>query len=242
MLALTATVLALSVGAQAKVWTTVYRCDEKTPLTPSDPNYPSVYQDIMVGTQLVIVLSSDSRQPWLGSLQYTPKNGEDMPLTGRGYDLNRDSFADSCLPAAGGDKAAVRLLDLMGMWSLDLMTGAFPSSGDWFILDYRADGVGTYDLGLYDLHISWDTPIQVLSFTQVPSCDFDGNGIVDFEDYALLASHELVAEPILDDQNVAFDLNSDGLIDFRDLASFSGHWLERTMCDMPVDPNQATGP
>jgi hypothetical protein len=240
MLAMTVVVLVLSSVLQAKVWTTVYRCDEKTLLAPVDPNHPAMYQDIMVGTKLVIVVSSDSSQSWWGSLQYAPRDGENMPLTGRGYNPVRDSFADSCFPAAG-KSATARFIDDMGIWCLDLTTSAHPSPGDWFILDYCANGVGTYDLGLYDLDIAWDVPVQLLSFTQVPSCDFDRDGITNFEDFALLASHTSLPHPIVNNPSGAFDLNSDGRADFRDLADFSGHWLERTTCDTPLDPNQPAG-
>jgi hypothetical protein len=241
MLAMTVVVLVLSVGGQARVWTTVYRCDEKTPLAPVDPNDPHVYADIMVGTKLVIIVNSDAGQSWWGSLQYWQEDEMSMSLTGRGYDAGRRSFAGSCLPAAGGS-ASVRPVDDMGKWCLDLTTSTHPLAGDWFILDYHAKGVGTYDIELYDLNIDWNVPVEVLSFTHVASCDFNGDTTVDFADFALLASYTLPLDPVTDDQANVFDLNSDGLIDLQDLIDFGGHWLERTTCDIPVDPNQIWHP
>jgi len=97
--------------------------------------------------------------------------------------------------------------------------------------------VGSCDLGLYDVNGDWDVPVELLSFTHVPSCDFDGDGRVGFEDFALLASHNSpMADSITSAEDAVFDLDSDHRIDFRDLAQFSGHWLERTACD---DPNQS---
>lgn len=55
------------------------------------------------------------------------------------------------------------------------------------------------------------------------AADFDGNGIVDFADYATLAWYWGRNEPSVD---IAPDPNRDGLVDFRDLAVVAGDWLE----------------
>jgi hypothetical protein len=237
MLAMTVVVLALSSVLQAEVRMTVYHCDEKTPLVPPDPNYPQVYGDIMVGTKLVVVISSDARLDFSGFLMF-PDDGV-MSLTGRGYNPKRSTYIDSSLPAAGDEADVVSFIDL-GAKGFNLVTGFLPSPGDWFILDYCAERVGSCSLELYDAFGDWSVPIDVLSLTQVPSCDFNGDATVDFEDLALLASHNSpLADSVTDDQ-AAFDLNSDHAIDLRDLALFSGHWLERIPCDDPsVDPNQS---
>jgi len=241
MLAMTVVVLVLSSSLHARAWVTVYRCDEKTPLVSADPNHPHVYTDIMVGSKLVLVVSSDVGESWWGSLQYPEEDEMNMSLTGRGYDTVRRSFAGSCLPAVGRS-ASVRPFNDLGMSCLDLTTSLLPMPGDWFILDYHAKGVGTYDLWLYDLNVDWTVPVEVLSFIHVPSYDFDGNGIVDFEDFALLASHRPFLNPVTDEQTSVVDPNSAGPIDFQDLVDFGGHWLERTTCDIPIDPNQTPQP
>lgn len=237
LLATTVVVLVLTMGVQASVWTTVYRCDDKTRLTPVDPNHPFVFREIMVGTRLIIVVSSDSdNQYWVGSLQYAAEDAAKMSLTGRGYDPVRGAFAGSCLPAAGR-AADVTTRDSMGIWCLDLTTDPHPLQGDWFVLDYEAKGSGSCDVGFYDLYVDWNLPADVLSFRHTPSRDFDGNGRVDFKDYALLASRMSLSDPV-EEQNALFDLDADGLIDLRDLSSFSDYWLERTGCGVPVEPNE----
>ena len=55
-----ALVAALTPVAAAKVWVTVYQHDGKTPLAAVDADHPNVYRDIMVGTRLTLVISSDS--------------------------------------------------------------------------------------------------------------------------------------------------------------------------------------
>lgn len=224
--------------AQAKVWTTVYRCDEKTPLVAVDPNHPTLYRDIMVGTHLVIVVSSDAVQEWWGILG-SSADGH-MSLTGRGYDPEGMTYADSVLPAAG-EYAYVMPFNDTRVSGFSLSTDFSPAPGEWFIFDYLAEQVGFCSLEMYDFNVDWSVPIETWSFSHVPSCDFNGDRIVDFEDFALLASHSSpVPDSVLSNQDTAFDLNLDSLTDFRDLAEFAGHWLERTACDSPiVDPNQS---
>jgi hypothetical protein len=81
-------------------------------------------------------------------------------------------------------------------------------------------------------------PIQTLSFTHVPSRDFNGDTIVNFQDLALLASHwGSKADP--NSPDAAFDLNADRRIDLGDLALFSEYWLERTDCSKAAtNPNK----
>lgn len=235
MLAMMAAVLVLSAGAQGEVWITVYRCDERTPLVPADPNHPSVYQGVMVGTKLVLVVSSDDSSFWWGSLQYSQDDKEEMFLTGRGYDAVRRSFAGSCLPAAG-KLASVEFVDYEGVWSFDL-TADHPSPGDWFILDYYARGVGIYNIAVYDLSIDWTTPMEVLSFVQVPSWDFNEDGIVNFVDFAMRASDAFLLDPAGEPEPGPRAYSGDA-ISFRDLSEFSEHWLERTTCEVPAKPDE----
>ncbi len=248
--ALTA-IIALSPPTVAKVWTTVYRCDETTPPALVDPNLPGVYQDIMVGTRLVIVISSDTGGYWAGQLRLSRDDATHATLSGRGPIVvagPEPEYVDSCLAAAGShpsvrDYGSAMGVSLVFSTTHDLgipeVRPAVP--GDWFIFDYRAERVGFCEVGLYDLSASLDVPIQILSFTHVPSRDFDGDTIVNFEDLALLAGHWRAA--IYDDPNspaAVFDLNSDRRVDADDLSLFSEYWLERTDCnDTVVDPNSS---
>jgi len=124
------------------------------------------------------------------------------------------------------------------MVGFDFVThpGAVP--GEWFVLDYHAAEVGLCYVGLYNYDFSLDTPIETLLFNQVPSRDFDGDTVVNFMDFALLASH-WGQEPVLDPEfEATFDQDGDGSIGAGDLALFSEFWLERTDCNEPAtDPN-----
>ena len=137
-------------------------------------------------------------------------------------------------------------------------------AGEWFVLDYHAETLGICDVGLYasemvgefppgfdesDL-ISYEPPfenvwIQALSFNHVPTRDFDGDSVVNFEDFALWANqwqetiatdpNTAVAEP---NATIPGDLNADAAINAADLAQFCDFWLDRT--DLPgpaLEPN-----
>jgi hypothetical protein len=232
-------------AALSRVWTTVYRCDEVTPLEAIDSNQPIVYRDIMVGTRLAIVISSDKSEQWFGGLLLSPEDGEFATLSGRGCrpavpGIPTECQA-SCLPAAGKYAYASVYDDLWctGLYFNTSVVSKGPAvPGDWFIVDYRAERVGTCGIGLYDWFVSADVPISTLHFTHVPSRDFNGDAVVNFQDLALLASHW--GAPIdPNTQDAVFDLNSDGCTDFYDLALFSEYWLERTDCSTPAkDPNE----
>jgi len=228
--------------APAEVFVTVYRCDGKAPLTLKDPNTPRVYSDIMVGTRLVLVVSSDkprNRNQWWGGLQSSWDDWERGNLLGRGYDPNEGSwnYVDSCLPAAGRSPLATFVEypeDELNRIGFDLWTYPEALAGDWFVLDYIAEKVGSSNVGLFDYGLSFDVPKETLSFAHVPSRDFDGNGIVDFADFASLASHW--RQPVDPNANPArpHDLDADLSIGPSDLAMFSEYWLERTDCAAPA--------
>jgi hypothetical protein len=237
-LAVLAVAAALTSAAGAKVWTSVYRCDGTTPLASVDPNHPNVYRDIMAGTRLVIVVSSDAKGAWFGGLLLSWDDSVYGELVGIGYNQKTRNYDGSCL-AAAGPTAFTRIFQIppkkIGL-QFNTQGGSVP--GDWFVVDYRAEQVGPCDVGLYDLSASANVPIETVHFTHVPSRDFNGDGIVDFKDFALLSSRwHSGAAPDPNRADAAFDLNSDGHLDIGDLALFSEYWLERTECKPTADPN-----
>ena len=220
----------LTPATWAKVWTTVYRCDGVTPLEAVDPNHPTVYRDIMVGTRLVLVVSSDQGEYWWGRLLLSQEDAPYGELRGRGYVAIPANYKDSCLASAGKGARAIPV-DNFEVVGFDIATS--PSRpvlpGDWFVVDYYAEQVGTCHVGLYNSSISLDVLSETLSFIHVPSRDFNGDTVVNLKDFASLASHwNSKADP--NGPVAAFDINSDGRIDLGDLASFSESWLERTGC------------
>ena len=236
--------LVLAPVTLAGMWTTVYRCDEETPLAAADPNHPTLYRDIMVGTRLVLVVSSDTAGHRLGDLLFAWDDEPDAALTGRGFiatlpgsTAKIPNYKDSCLPAAGRSPRAFDYQNPTG-FGLEFYSHSTAVPGDWFIFDYHARQVGTCDIGLYDVFSSRFVPIETLSFTHVPSRDFNGDARVDFQDLALLAARwDSSGSLDPNDPSAAFDLDGDATIAFSDLALFSEYWLERTDCRLPGDPN-----
>ena len=247
----------LASAAMGAVSVQVYRADEITPLEWADPNVPDVYEDIMVGTRLTLFLVSDApASTWSGGLQISLDDWTRGTLSGKGYDPNARSYDDSVLPAAGLD-TYIRLVhdgnDTDPHFSLAVDDALV---GEWFVLDYNAQALGTCGVGVYSVEDSDELPpdheiwpgydppaaqavwVQGLLLNHVPSRDYDGDSIVNFVDFALWA--ERWQETLAADPNAVLvgDLDANGRLDVSDLASFCEFWLERT--DVPealVDPN-----
>jgi hypothetical protein len=256
------TIIILAPLAAARVWTSVYRCDEATPLAPLDANHPTIYRDIMVGTRLVIVISSDTNEPASGALRLSWDDANNATLSARGYDPESFSYRGSCLEAAG---RGATVWDTMDSYTVgleyynDSMTAV---AGHWFVFDYRAVQVGSVSIELHgflpgddvlggkdvfpgdDVLPGKDILLETLSFTHAASRDLNGDGIVNFEDLALLAPYW--RSPVTADPNssaAAFDLDANGHIDVGDLAPFSAYWLERTDCnEAATGPNDLSSP
>jgi len=223
-----------------------------TPLAAADANHPAVYRDIMVGTELALIISSDAPGYWLGRLQLSWDNEKYATLSGRGS-LNTvpgtplSTYAASCFGPAGTGATVRDYVNVSGI-GLELRTpvtgsreGAMPAvPGDWFVVDYRARQTGVCRVDLYDLLVDFAVPAQTLTFTHVPSRDFTGDGMVDFRDFTRLASHwgsTVSSDPNSPDSTV--DLNGDNRVDFDDLALFSEYWLEQTDCGEPGDTSSS---
>ena len=180
----------------------------------ADGNTPLEYQDIMVGTKLTIIVSSDTGGCWAGDLAI--KEGD------RDYGFLSEARS---LEAAGE-------LALFYPWNDDLHQGfCFQTeddavAGDWFIVDYIATDVGDCDVGFYEWFAM--DPTYEIPFTHVRTRDFNNDITVDFVDFAVLASYWQVAD--CNDPNwcEGTDLDTDGNVDVNDLMLFTDYWLERT--------------
>ncbi len=219
-------------AATGDIWTTVYLADGNTPLELADPNIPYVYKDIMVGTRLTIVVSSDIAEYWSGGALVIEI--PDMNIIGRLYGRDCDRIdpclpdvecLGSCLPAAG---------EFPTVWSAEYPGPGFllcvdePNVGDWFILDYNALDIGDCNVAFYDYERNQTEPVDILAFHHVRTRDFDNNTIANFSDYAILASYWQENDCSDPDFCQGTDLNTDGCVDYNDLMLFAGYWLEMT--------------
>jgi hypothetical protein len=130
-----------------------------------DGNTPWVGEDIMVGTKLTIIVSSNVPE-WLsgGSLAIADANRDYGVLSARGTE---PYYLDSCFPAAGTAAVATTWFET-GIAGFDMYVGDEDVNvGDWFIIDYTATTVGTCKVGFYDHDVSWVDPVYYLEFTHV---------------------------------------------------------------------------
>jgi hypothetical protein len=227
----------LSGTLHATVTSKVLLADANTPLGLADPNVLGVYKDIMVGTHLTIIISSDTGgEEWLGDLLIgEPYLGKGL-LSARDYnDITTKDWQGSRFPAAGKEARVMDWPIMIGQGRLLEGFGLQASrdseivAGDWFILDYKAVEVGQCVVELTDYSVSFDEPVSVQVFSHVPTRDFDKDGKVCLVDFALLAGvwkAEFSVDP--DDPNPQYDLNSDGKVNVSDLRLFFGHWLDTT--------------
>jgi len=267
MLGALAITLVLASITSAEVFVTVYRCDGKTPLAVKDPNTLNVYSDIMVGTRLVLVVSSDASWKkeefiegteftdpywilygWEGSLRCAWDDWEHGKLLGRGpkpadprgLSIN---YLGSCLPAAGIPFSDGRHEPTVIFWEGSSWTGFWLNTlpdvpaGDWFVFDYVAEKVGSCNVNLFDDELSLKVPQETLTFNHVPSRDFNGDRIVNFADFVSLASAWRQPVDPNGQSQGPHDLDGDQLIGPFDLAMFADYWLEQTDCAVAAEPN-----
>jgi len=215
--------------AEGEISVKVFLPDGNTPLQLVEPNIPHIYRDIMVGTKLIIVISSDANGYWgEGGLFIKEEDWDYGILSGRDYNDTTLDWEGSRFPAAGNN---ARVYD----WAEDVLGQGFMFSGDvnaiagdWFIIDYNSLKVGDCTVDFYDFETNSVNPVESLFFTHVVSRDFNNDTIVDFRDYAILASYWREADCNTPDWCGGTDLDTDGSVDANDLMLFCDYWLERT--------------
>ena len=201
--------------------------DGNTPLPLKDPNIHFVYRDIMVGTKLTIIVWSDVNEPWGfdgGSLVIEEQYWDYGILSARGPDVNED-WTGSHFPAAGKE-AVVWKCEESGIDGFYLYGGsACVEAGDWFIIDYNSISVGDCNVGFYDYNVN---EVHALTFHHVRTRDWIKDNIVNFADFAVLASYWLETHCGDVDDCGGTDLDIDGDVDVSDLMLFTDYWLYRT--------------
>jgi hypothetical protein len=199
-----------------------------TRVCEADGNTPFDDRDIMVGTRLTIIVSSDTAEYWWGGLFIADPYRDYGLLYGRDYNSTPPvDWEGSHFPAAGPD---AQVLD----WEDDDKTGfqllgdIEAVAGDWFIIDYNATDIGDCNVGYYDFDVSWDDPIYGIPFYHVRTRDFNADTIVDLADFAILGSYWQQTD--CNDPNwcEGTDLDTTGNIDANDLMLFVDYWLETT--------------
>jgi hypothetical protein len=199
-----------------QVFTNVFLRDSNTPIEMIEQTTSyQLYDDIMVGSKLKIVISSDSTDYLAGDIGleelYWPFCSivPHQPLT------------------AAGIGATFKPMEEPGVKWYSFATGPNRQSGDWFIADFNAIEVGYCNLAFYDYAVSFEEPAYYLCFTHVPTRDFNNDYMVNFLDYKIFASHW--QETNCANSNCwEADVDTDGDVDIADLELFCDFWLEKT--------------
>ena len=224
-------VFLMNVVAQGEVSVQVLLRDSNEILVPVEVNSPLQYSDygqIMEGTELAIVVGSNTVE----LDQYMGLYIEDDC---RSYGVLADRGPNSIFEAAGTD-ASIYPADRH--WAaedkyikgFDLVTGEEDVyTGDWFIFDYDTLDIGDCNVVLYEI-----VPpsmngflIQELRFSHVITRDFDDDGQVNFVDFSILAYY--FGTDCTDPETCeGVNLDDYSIVDFNDLALFIDFWLEKT--------------
>lgn len=217
-----------------------------------DPNdlHPLGINEVMLGTQVSLLVYSDANDLWSGGLfihdEDRGKGILDYRLAADPNDPNEPLLCESCLDAAG-HRAFIMTWNDSQMSGLDLYTGEYQrSEGNWFIVDYTPLAEGNCTVYFYDHAVSFTVPdpnMQISLFNS-PTRDWNGDEVVNYRDYAVLAS--MWAAQNCADPNWCngTDLNRDGAVDLIDLVMFADFWLwgtpnwqRTTELPAPPDPN-----
>jgi hypothetical protein len=214
---------ALENALSYNISTQVYIGDSNTPLELADPCVPWVYRNIMVGTHLTIIVNSKRDGRWeFGELSIWGTNRNFGLLNCRGTECE-----NSRLPAAGS-YSIVESFEEDESNGFRFSTDQDAVAGDWFIIDYNATNAGVCPVAFFDGDVSWDDPLYEMLFTHIPSCDFNGDNIVNFADFSLFGSYWGVSGCADPDGCGKVDLDGNGTININDLGLFADFWLERT--------------
>ena len=232
----------LTSGAYSEVSTSVSLRDSNVPLVPVDVNTALKYVDygqIMVGTQLSVVIDSNVAEHWSGRLLIEEDYNDFGVLYARGpYDEFANGYVGSILPDAG------------------LYAGVFPASpywdeedkyvqgfdfygddppevnvGDWFVIDYNSVAIGDCNVALY-----WQQDyepfdyglIHHIEFEHVPTRDFNTDWQVNFQDFSVLSGYWHDTNCVDTNDCGGADLDISGAVDANDLYLFADYWLEKT--------------
>jgi hypothetical protein len=218
-------VVPLAVGG---VSTKVCMADGETPLPLVDPNMPHVYRDIMVGTKLTIIVSSDAGGYWSGKLAITGQDRDYGFLSARDYNETTLDWAGSRFPAASNRARVWDWQGDPGVQGFSLRGHRSTVAGDWFIIDYTVISVGTCNVKFFDDSVSLVDPVYSLVFSHVPKRDFNNDTIVNCIDFAIFASYWRQLDCTDPMWCTRADLDSDGDIDSNDLRLFADYWLAKT--------------
>jgi len=192
-------------------------------------------RDVMVGEKLVVYARCDSTNYAGGGVFVGGDSRNIASVCARDQDPNSINAAGSHFVNAGETARVIQWEDSVisgcDLYGSDILS----VPGDWFVVDYFADGIGSAQLDFYDYSDSCDFPVSSLTIAQVTSRDVNDDGHVNNLDYSIFSSY-------FDTQNCAdpngcgrCDLDNDADVDFVDVLMMWDYWLCTDICEQPMD-------
>ena len=196
----------------------------------SDPNTLEVMDmtEVMVGTQLSLVVHSDSNDFWSGGLFIEGQDRAIGQLSGRDKDPNSRDWSGSHLESAGELASVIEWKDSY-IRGFDMYADDFEREpNDWFVIDYNAIDEGLCDIILYDHEYSFTIPDPnvSISFLNTPTRDLYADGFVNYADFAIFSGYWLddgCSDPNADCYKA--DFSRDGNVGLEDIVMFADFWL-----------------
>lgn len=217
-----------------EMYITPYLADTNEPIALADPNLPYVYPEMMAGTQLTLVISSNiPRERWGGmGIFILESSWEQGQLFGRDYNEITTFYDGSALPAAGPNPlVGDNYVQIRNEWAFGLEFSIFKPGadvGDWFVVDFNSYEPG--ECVLYFMEQDQEDerePAFSMNLPLVPTRDFNLDHGVDFGDFIMMAQtwYEVMeSEP----NRVPGDFDDSLRVDWRDMQAFCQFWLART--------------
>ncbi|MBN1764518.1 MAG: hypothetical protein JW860_04610 [Sedimentisphaerales bacterium] len=198
-------------------------------------------RDLMVGSTLTLIVSSNDNGYWNGGLFVAGIDRDLANVYARGWDPNTGDWAGSRFDAAGNEAIVWEYFDSW-IWGIDMYTDENAQADNWFIVDYHAVGIGDPNVGFYDYNESWDEPRSCIYFHHSPSRDFNNNDLVNLEDFYIMTSFWLEQDCRENSACELVDLDLNGIIEMNDLFLFSEYWLWGASAVTLPEPPQTPEP
>jgi hypothetical protein len=188
---------------------------------------PLLANQVMVGKQCSLQIYSDANDLWSGGLFLSGEDREKGVLQGRGKDPNSRDWKGSH-PEAAGPMAKVYAWNDSEIGGFDFYTSEYScQAGMWFLVDYQALQPGNCSIGYYNHSFSWTQPDpnNPILIENIPNVDFYVDGVVDFKDFMIFASHWLEEECSEPEWCQQADVDKDGEVGLTDMTLFAQYWL-----------------
>lgn len=226
-----------------------YLADTNEIISWADPCVPHEYPELMAGTKLNLVISSNASGWWMGGGIYIAEQFLDRgELFGRDYNEATGNYDGSVTPEAGTHarvRASLTLIFDEIAYGFKLRGAGDAVAGPWFILDFNSFMAGDCYIDFFDIGIDKEDPAFSLYIPLVQTRDYDQDHIVTFQDFAVIAQdwqNNLQTEPNQSNPPIEHDLDNNTFIDALDIQKFTQFWLQRTQGISPEDPDPNSPP